>query len=346
MSHLKERTEKNCLNCNAVVHGRYCHMCGQENLKPEETTWHLISHFFNDITHFDGKFFSTLKYLIFKPGFLSREYKAGRRASYLNPVRMYVFTSAIFFLIFFSVTHVGDNVVKRTYNGKSVEDIQKMSPQAFEAFTKKLNDGKSMTRAEFQYFRDTVDKKSGLHFATEHYNSKAQYDSLLKSGKVKDNWIERKLQYKEFEMNEKYHGNQNEIVKAFINNLFHSFPQMLFLSLPLFALMLKLLYKRHKDFYYVSHAIFSIQYYVFVFIMMLLIILLQQINEGLHISILDWLCIGIFFLVFFYLYKAMRNFYRQRRAKTILKFVLLNLMMVFVIALLFIVFTFFSLLKI
>ena len=105
MSHAQERARKNCLNCNAQVHGRFCQICGQENLEPQESFWHLVTHFFNDITHFDGKFFSSLKLLFFHPGFLSAEYKRGRRSSYLNPVRMYVFTSFLFFLVFFSVYH-------------------------------------------------------------------------------------------------------------------------------------------------------------------------------------------------------------------------------------------------
>lgn len=83
--------------------GRYCQNCGQENLEPKETFLHLVTHFVNDVTHFDGKFFSTLKLLLFRPGFLSKEYVKGRRMSYLHPIRMYVFTSALFFIIFFSV---------------------------------------------------------------------------------------------------------------------------------------------------------------------------------------------------------------------------------------------------
>src|SRR5580692_3860795 len=110
MSHLKERKERNCLNCQATLIGRFCHVCGQENLEPKETVWHLVQHFFNDITHFDGKFFSTVKYLLRKPGFLSAEYMVGRRASYLNPIRMYVFTSAIFFLILFTLKKPEDMV--------------------------------------------------------------------------------------------------------------------------------------------------------------------------------------------------------------------------------------------
>ena len=102
MSHLKERKEKNCLNCNAEVLGRYCHVCGQENVEIKENFWHLSTHLVYDIMHFDSKFFDTLKYLLLQPGFLTKEYLRGRRASYLHPIRMYVFTSAIFFIIFFS----------------------------------------------------------------------------------------------------------------------------------------------------------------------------------------------------------------------------------------------------
>ncbi len=63
-----------------ALYGRYCHQCGQKNLEPKETVGHLVLHFFNDVTHFDGKFFSTVKYLLRKPSFLSAEYTVGRRA--------------------------------------------------------------------------------------------------------------------------------------------------------------------------------------------------------------------------------------------------------------------------
>ena len=104
MSHLHERKEKICLNCKSVIYGRFCHVCGQENIEPKETFWGLLTHFVYDVTHFDGKFFDTTKYLLFRPGFLALEYLRGRRASYLNPIRMYVFTSAFFFIIFSSLT--------------------------------------------------------------------------------------------------------------------------------------------------------------------------------------------------------------------------------------------------
>src|SRR4029078_1863472 len=129
VSHSPLRKEANCLNCCATVQGRYCHICGQENVEPKETFWHMFIHFFYDITHFDSKFFETVKDLVFKPGFLSKEYVKGKRASYLHPVRMYVFTSAMFFLVFFSLfkneTSVKTNMTKVISDSDKIEIAKK-----------------------------------------------------------------------------------------------------------------------------------------------------------------------------------------------------------------------------
>lgn len=346
MSHLKERKEKNCLNCNAEINGRYCSVCGQENVEPAESAWHLVTHFFNDITHFDGKFFSTLKYLIFKPGFLSAEYRAGRRASYLNPVRMYVFTSAIFFLIFFSSFHF-EKIISfaPTYYGKTEEAIFAMDSIRFSKFTKGVNNGTPMSKAEFKKYIDSIGKNDALEFGGK-YKSKKQYDSLLALGKLHDNWFERQLNYKQLEINEKYKGNQQDLTSEFIKIFIHNIPQMLFVSLPLFALFLKLLYSRNKKMYYASHAIFSIHFYVFIFIDFLVIILLNKLAQIPSFGWLYFINVLLYFYIFYYEYKAMRVFYQQRRAKTILKFLLQNAWLLFIMVLIFSVYIFLSFFKI
>jgi len=353
LSHLKERQEKNCLNCNAQLQGKYCHICGQENIEPKETVWHLVGHFFQDITHFDGKFFSTLKLLVFRPGFLSREYMAGRRASYLNPVRMYVFTSAFFFIIFFTFFNTGIQSILKdaTIDGKSLNEVDKMDSTTFANFTRKVNreDKKPdlpMTREEFKKYTDLALQKSGIHLTKTHYRSKAQYDSLLAAGVKKHNWWQKLLIYKEIEVNEKYDSNSSKILIAFRDSIIHSLPQMLFISLPLLALLLKLLYVRRKKFYYVNHAIFSIHLYIFIFIALLFILSLGKLNEQLNFGLITFINGLLYLGLFFYAYKAMRNFYQQGRAKTILKFVLLNLMFAIVVLVLFISFVLFSFFKI
>ena len=352
MSHLKERLDKTCLNCHTEVQGRFCQVCGQENIEPKETVWHLISHFFQDITHFDGKFFSSLKYLIIKPGFLSKEYMIGRRASYINPIRMYVFTSAIFFLIFFSFFKIDhkSSFVTTNMNGKTYEQIEAMDSLAFDAFTKNVNkeDNKktiAMTRADFKKYFDSSANLADIQFTPGHYKSKAEYDSLLQSGKKKHNWFERQLIYKNIEINQKFKGHRGEIFTTFSEILLHSLPQMLFILLPLFALLLKLLYIRRKEYYYVNHSIFSIHFYIFCFLNMLLIFGLSKINAELKWSVIGYIEAILGFGIFFYLYKAMHNFYRQRRAKTIFKFFILCFLLFITITFLFLFFIFFSLFK-
>jgi len=352
MSHLKERLEKNCLNCNTEVEGRFCQNCGQENVETKESVWHLISHFFQDITHFDGKFFSTIKYLFKKPGFLATEYMVGRRASYVNPVRMYVFTSAFFFLIFFSFMKLDKKTLagEVNMNGKTFTQITALDSLAFDAFTKNVNkeDGKpavAMTREEFKHYFDSVALMGTVHFTNADYKTKAEYDSLLATGKKHHNWIKRQLIYKQIEINEKYKNQGGEALKEYANILLHSLPQMFFILLPLFALILKLLYVRRKDYYYVNHAIFSIHFYIFFFIVMLAMFGIGKLNDRLHWSVVSWLEVIMGFGIFFYLYKAMRKFYKQRRAKTIFKFFIFCFLLLITMILLFLVFIFYSLFK-
>jgi Protein of unknown function (DUF3667) len=349
VSHLKERTEKTCLNCNAPLAGRFCHVCGQENIEPKETVWHLVMHFFNDVTHFDGKFFSTLGLLIRKPGLLPREYMLGKRASYLNPIRMYIFTSAIFFLIFFSTFHITDKSIYETMkidiHGKTLNELRLLDPDSLRIFTAKY-EGKPIPRDGLEKYFDSVKNNLGLDLTKEGYTSKRQYDSVLKNGIIKHNWLHRKFIYREIEINEKYNHNAGGYVSLLLSTFLHSFSQMLFISLPIFALILKLLYRRRKDYYFVSHGIFGIHFYIFVFIVMLLMLGLSGLQDLLHWEWLEFLRSLVELTIFFYLYKAMRNFYQQRRAKTIGKFLLLNILSAFMIGSLFIVFILFSFMKV
>jgi hypothetical protein len=93
---------------------------------------------------------------------------------------------------------------------------------------------------------------------------------------------------------------------------------LLFLSLPLFALLLKLLYVRRKQFYYVDHGIFAVHLYIFSFLVLLIYILLKKIEtlSGWH-----WMTWPEIFVLLFspwYYYRAMRIFYGQGRVKTLL----------------------------
>lgn len=354
MSHLKEREEKSCLNCNAVVYGRYCHVCGQENIAPKESVWHLFNHFFQDITHFHGKFFNSLKHLFLRPGFLSREYLLGRRASYLNPVRMYVFTSFFFFLIFFNVVDISKGFSKQVSTGKSkktVSEIAAMDSMTYRSFIDEVVQSDSAMKFAYnkEMYLKYLDTVSTPLFVLKDSKAKAGTSENKDSAILKDKntgWFKKMMARKNLQIRTKYKGDGNAVIKDIINNFFHSFPQLFFISLPLFALVLKLLYFRHKEYYYANHLIFSIHIYVFSFIIMLLSIGVNKLEEISEMRFLGSISTLITVGTFFYEYKAMRNFYQQRRAKTIVKFVLLNFLSLIVIMFLFLVFLLISIYKI
>ena len=356
MSHSKERAEKICLNCNAVLYGRYCHVCGQENIEPKQSAWHLVTHFFYDITHFDGKFFTTLKDLLIKPGFLSKEFIQGRRASYLHPIRMYVFTSAFFFIIFFSVYNVKDwNLNDRVK--VSVQDAEKplraslkkaknrQDSAVIESALAGLKNASVKSQKDSSGEKDDQSAAFNMGDLSRHYKSKDQYDSIQQSlpKSAKDGWLTRMITHKLIDLSSKYKDDRTGFIKELFNAFFHNFPKLLFISLPLFALLLELLYiRRRKQFYYADHGIFAIHLYIYSFISLLFVF---GINYIANLSGWSWLWVlnaCIFLYSLYYYYKSMRNFYGQGRFKTFIKYLILYFLSFNVILVLFVIFFIFS----
>lgn len=368
MSHLPERKEKSCLNCGADIHGRFCHVCGQENIEPKESFWHLVTHFVYDVTHFDGKFFSTLKYLLFRPGFLSKEYLRGRRASYLHPIRMYVFTSAFFFLVFFSMNK-DEDVVKvnetKTTAAKLMErleddrkdDLADLSDSSMPNIARMaLLKQVEATDSDIALLkRDTTAKDKlrslkknnfnlfGNNKKDSIYKNVKNYDSLQKQlpAAERDGFIERRFARQTIHLKEKYKNDNNAIWNAILDKFKHLFPQMLFVSLPLFALILQLLYVRRKQFFYVNHVVYSIHLYCGTFIIILAGLFVTWLLQLVHYES-GWVG-GLFTLAgFLFWYKSMRKFYEQRRGKSILKYLLLLFVSILMMTFIFTIFFIFS----
>jgi Protein of unknown function (DUF3667) len=93
-----QSTVRRCLNCGAVLTGRYCANCSQAADVHVPSTGELLHEALEGITHSDSRLWRTLHFLWFKPGRLTQEFVAGRRASYLPPFRLYLVLSILFFL--------------------------------------------------------------------------------------------------------------------------------------------------------------------------------------------------------------------------------------------------------
>ena len=98
MSRHHLRKDSICTNCGHQVEERFRPNCGQENIETRQSFAHLVRHFFEDLTHYDSAFWKTIKYLLLRPAYLTKQFLAGKRNSFVHPVRLYFFVS---FLAFF-----------------------------------------------------------------------------------------------------------------------------------------------------------------------------------------------------------------------------------------------------
>ncbi len=333
-SHL--RKEKNCLNCGAEVSDRYCPHCGQENLIPKETITHLIAHFLSDITHYDSRFLTTLRDLLFKPGFLTQEYFKGKRIRYLNPVRMYVFISFIFFIVLFTQKSRENNAEK---NKPTAQNLNIAKQFLADSLRKSLENRKSSS--PYERIRDSVVREISSSFDTvvlpakkdesifvglspngflftlveSKYNDLQEYDSVQNSlpAKKRDDFIMRLFLRKNISIKKRL-GSSSQI--SVTEEFQHNVPKLMFILLPLFALLLLMFYGRRKN-TYVGHLIFSIHFHSFAFLLLMISFILSSIFTSFAFGIII-LCLTLI-LLFIYLVIALKNVYRQSLVLSILK---------------------------
>lgn len=94
-SELASEPDSSCLNCGTVLAGRYCSECGQENRPPKLDSRRWLADELRQFLSFDYNIVATLKLLVLRPGRLTAEYLAGRRARFTAPFRLYLVISAI-----------------------------------------------------------------------------------------------------------------------------------------------------------------------------------------------------------------------------------------------------------
>ncbi len=91
--------EPTCRNCGAAAHGAYCPACGQETRLRLQTFREFMREAAGRYVAFDGRWWKSLAALMFRPGFLTREYFAGRRRRYVRPARLFLVASLLLFAV-------------------------------------------------------------------------------------------------------------------------------------------------------------------------------------------------------------------------------------------------------
>src|SRR6266478_6188379 len=86
-----------CENCGAELQGHWCAQCGQAAIEYRRSFRYVVADLLNEFLNWDSKFFTTIALLILKPWRLTNEFLAGKRVRYVNPLRLYLLASILFF---------------------------------------------------------------------------------------------------------------------------------------------------------------------------------------------------------------------------------------------------------
>ncbi|MGO3127424.1 MAG: DUF3667 domain-containing protein [Luteimonas sp.] len=87
-----------CENCGTPLQGDFCHACGQSTHSPVRHVAHAVEEVFESFWHLDGRIFRTLRDL-FVPGRIAKRYLGGHRVRYVAPMRLFVILTLLTFFV-------------------------------------------------------------------------------------------------------------------------------------------------------------------------------------------------------------------------------------------------------
>ena len=91
--------KESCPNCGSPELEKYCPQCGQAAPQPSDySLGSYASDLFESITSTDGKTLRTFATLLTRPGHLTIEHLAGRRARYLRPIQIFLLVNVLLFV--------------------------------------------------------------------------------------------------------------------------------------------------------------------------------------------------------------------------------------------------------
>lgn len=250
-----------CPNCGALKQGRFCAVCGQNDRDYLQSLFPVVYQVVGETFEADSRVWRTLGALFFRPGFLSLEFSRNRRAHYLSPFRLYLFTSLLFFLVLsLTVEREGRDTdgpgliqvgASDHDKGDAVAkfDFVEADSAAIEALKRSLGEERA-DKIDHILARPESSPSRGLLIVSARWLARGDGSSdsplrLFVAGQLVD----------------VFHAPGSMVRDRFVGYL----PVAMFFVLPLYALMLKLLFiRRHR--FYAEHLVFSMHIHTMAFV--------------------------------------------------------------------------------
>ena len=313
-----------CENCGAPLTGHWCAKCGQPAIDYRRSFRYIVVDLLDEFLNWDSRFFRTLGLLLVRPWKLTNEFLAGHRVRYVHPLRLYLLASILFF---FAVNYWAKSLHlqpgKLTSENRAeiaaALDKQNLTPDQRAKVERALNMANmspEVAAIMAAKRKDTAQEETATPQATA--TSKETATPLVDFSPAKnpstpfEKWVETHAKEKI--------GERGTNLQLFVKTLISNLPYMMLCCIPLFALVLKLLYVRRKVFY-IDHLIYALHIHSFAYLATILIILatigLNRVASG---ASAGWI-IALFWIAFAaQIFLSIRRVYRQGWFISVFKF--------------------------
>ena len=253
-----------CIHCGETLHGRYCHACGQDNLRRDRTLTELFFDALSELFSLDGRVFATLRDVVVRPGRYLVAYREGRTLSSVSPIKLFLVVSAAFFVALtwgnlaiyqFSVMRTGDAPVSA-----------RLVPHGVEIVGGEIRDRYLMPSVDLAAYDELMSALNGLKASADPDQSRAIADLSSYASE----WI-----------------GLNDV-------LAERLPPLLWLLMPIYALMLWPLFGPHRPL--ADHMVFALWAQCMIFGILLIFAGLNHIGLQVNFWVLGLPYLGMFTL--------------------------------------------------
>lgn len=303
--HTRRTPDRPCLNCGDATVGFYCPNCGQRKVDVRVSLRRMLLEVMDDQLSVNSTLPRTFVALMFRPGHLTREYVQGRIMHYIPPFRLYLVSSLAFFILLPLVPGMDELNV-------SIQDEARADSMriAAEVDSVLMARAKAAGQDTMPYVKSVKEARDGRQISLNFGPDTTRVIRPLLPLARRMNEAEKRLNAM----------SPREAIRTLREAFLDNAPTGIFLMMPLFAFILKLLYWRRKRFY-VEHFVFALHVHAFAFLLLTAIMLLRN----------DWVgaVLGVWFVVALYI--AMKRVYGQGYLRTLFKYFLLSQAYIFVL---------------
>lgn len=352
----KKRKSTVCSNCDSALDESYnfCPTCGQSNSDNNITFWILIKEFLDNYLGIDSKMAHSFLPFLLRPGSLTNRFQEGKIKHFIHPVRLYLVLSLFYFFIIsfllsdinFASLSENDGTVSTDLDGlRYNDDLQNISDSLKISFLPDSIQARYPEIKEYNVMYDSIKARFGeeytdntrvnlLNELTSNADGRPYIERmhmLARDSRISDDVFMDSLRNGgEGDFNFNFINEENtahvktQIRKIFKNDegfkgfLLGNLPLMMFILIPLFAGVLKMIYIRRTHLY-IKHIVHALHVHSFAYLMygISLLIMFKLVDSSTARGILA----AVFFVgVSTYVYVSFLKVYKQGWLKTLIKF--------------------------